>query len=69
MDKPKKSWQKPELIVLVRSNPAEAVLSTCKGGGQWQTPTGQENGCRNSNWAPAGAPASCGGGCSGIGAS
>jgi len=26
----KKTWQKPELIVLVRSNPEEAVLITCK---------------------------------------
>jgi hypothetical protein len=25
-----KAWQKPELIVLVRNEPAEAVLSTCK---------------------------------------
>jgi hypothetical protein len=26
----RKQWQKPELIVLVRSKPEEAVLSTCK---------------------------------------
>ena len=26
----KKAWQKPELIVLVRSNPEEAVLTVCK---------------------------------------
>ncbi len=26
----KKPWQKPELIVLVRSNPEEAVLIVCK---------------------------------------
>ena len=26
----KKSWYGPELIVLVRSRPEEAVLSTCK---------------------------------------
>ncbi len=31
--KPKKSWQKPELIILVRSNPEEAVLLSCKHGG------------------------------------
>ena len=30
--KVKKQWQKPELIVLVRSNPEEAVLLACKGG-------------------------------------
>ena len=28
----KKQWQKPELIVLVRSKPEEAVLTACKGG-------------------------------------
>ena len=27
---PKKQWQKPELIVLVRSKPEEAVLEICK---------------------------------------
>lgn len=26
----KKSWHKPELTVLVRSRPEEAVLATCK---------------------------------------
>ena len=29
----KKAWEKPELIVLVRSKPEEAVLITCKDGG------------------------------------
>ncbi len=28
----KKEWVTPELIVLVRSNPEEAVLETCKHG-------------------------------------
>ena len=28
----KKEWTKPELIVLVRSMPEEAVLATCKTG-------------------------------------
>ena len=32
-----KPWQKPELIVLVRSKPEEAVLVTCKNPGN---PTG-----------------------------
>jgi hypothetical protein len=27
----KKKWQKPELIVLVRNEPEEAVLTGCKG--------------------------------------
>jgi hypothetical protein len=26
-----KTWEKPKLIVLVRNNPQEAVLSVCKG--------------------------------------
>jgi hypothetical protein len=33
----KKQWTKPELIVLVRSNPEEAVLGACKGG-DWGGP-------------------------------
>jgi hypothetical protein len=27
----KKEWNKPELIVVLRSNPEEAVMGTCKG--------------------------------------
>ena len=27
----KKEWKTPELIVIARSNPEEAVLTTCKG--------------------------------------
>jgi len=30
MDENRKVWQKPELIVLVRSKPEEAVLGSCK---------------------------------------
>ena len=33
MTESKKEWVTPELIVLVRSNPEEAVLSTCKNSG------------------------------------
>jgi hypothetical protein len=29
----KKLWRKPELIVLVRSNPEETVLTVCKNAG------------------------------------
>jgi hypothetical protein len=42
-----KTWIKPALIVLVRSNPEEAVLSACKYG----NPTGAgsaNGGCFNS---------------------
>jgi hypothetical protein len=35
----KKSWQKPELTVLVRSNPQEQVLEGCKARGD-HLPTG-----------------------------
>jgi len=31
-ESPKRAWTSPELIVLVRSGPEEAVLQTCKGG-------------------------------------
>lgn len=27
----KKTWESPKLIILVRNNPQEAVLSVCKG--------------------------------------
>jgi len=30
MTESRKEWQKPELIVLVRSKPEEAVLGACK---------------------------------------
>jgi hypothetical protein len=33
-----RTWRKPELIVLVRSRPEEAVLFACKNGGS--TPVG-----------------------------
>ena len=33
MDDNRKEWQKPELIVLVRSRPEEAVLVGCKATG------------------------------------
>jgi hypothetical protein len=42
----KKAWSEPELIVLVRSKPEEAVLAGCKnaaGGGQG--PAGTNNKC------------------------
>jgi hypothetical protein len=29
----KKTWQQPQLIVVLRSTPEEAVLTVCKGGG------------------------------------
>lgn len=37
----KKEWKTPELIVLVRSNPEEAVLAACK----WSFQNGPFDGC------------------------
>ena len=30
----KKTWEKPKLVILMRNNPAEAVLNGCKSGAQ-----------------------------------
>jgi len=38
MEKENKEWQKPELIVLVRNKPEEAVLATCKSAVSTATP-------------------------------
>jgi hypothetical protein len=40
-----KTWQKPLLIVLVRSNPEETVLTACKVSAPSTTPTNQYPGC------------------------
>ena len=34
MEKEKKKWETPKLICLYRGRPEEAVLATCKQGGQ-----------------------------------
>jgi hypothetical protein len=36
---PKKKWEKPKLIVLVRGKPEEAVLAGCKNPGAAVLPT------------------------------
>ncbi len=36
MSEQKKSWQRPQLIVLARANPQEAVLTHCKTISQWR---------------------------------
>lgn len=38
-----KQWQRPELTVLVRSKPEEAVLATCKNTGTGGTGPGAAN--------------------------
>lgn len=42
----KKKWQNPELIVLVRSKPEEAVLGACKSGGMQGDATNQADACQ-----------------------
>ena len=40
-------WGKPELIILVRTKPEEAVLTVCKHpGGPATSATGDNNGCQ-----------------------
>lgn len=49
METRKKAWQTPELIVLVRSRPEEAVLATCKyktWGSGWPAPVYEDMGCQ-----------------------
>jgi len=41
----KKEWTEPELIVLVRSNPEEAVLLVCKTSGDYVNPAAENQGC------------------------
>jgi len=58
-----KAWSRPELIVLVRQKPEEAVLQNCKGG----TPGGAYQNNLNCSAAP-GIPTQCGE-CQALGAS
>ena len=46
MTENKKEWSEPELIVLVRSKPEEAVLSGCKGSGSPGSSDIQNTGCQ-----------------------
>ena len=43
----KKRWATPELIVLLRSNPEEAVLETCKYSSNPTGPVTGNVGCNN----------------------
>lgn len=47
MDEQIKKWTKPELIVLVRNNPEEAVLTMCKGGGLIPSFLSQDSMCHS----------------------
>lgn len=51
----KKAWSKPQLLVLVRSNPEEAVLGACKGGAQ----SGSSQSDQNCYWDPGGGCLQC----------
>ncbi len=58
----KKVWSKPELIVLVRSNPEEAVLSACKRGGRdgpYITEDGKGGKCNQNPTIPGGMNVHC----------
>ena len=46
----KKAWVKPELIVLVRKKPEEAVLTFCKTSGESVGPFVSENSCSPQGW-------------------
>ncbi len=48
MRESKKQWFEPELIVLVRSKPGEAVLSACKDSGGGGNPNDDNTGCLKS---------------------
>jgi len=41
----KKAWEKPQLVVLVRSQPQEAILILCKGDGVAQSSGDSYGGC------------------------
>jgi hypothetical protein len=45
MTESKKAWVTPELIVLVRSKPEEAVLSACKAISSGVAPGSDDNRC------------------------
>jgi hypothetical protein len=47
-----KRWEKPELIVLIRSNPEESILDVCKGGAIGSGPKMDFNMCRSLFWYP-----------------
>ena len=42
---PKKKWEKPQLVVLVRNQPEETVLFACKGSGDKGTSKNNKNLC------------------------
>lgn len=45
----KMAWKKPELVVLARSRPEEAVLAGCKYPSEFQTTGPNKKTCANNN--------------------
>jgi hypothetical protein len=54
-----KSWQKPSLVVLVRTEPTEAVMQTCKSTTtpRWSGQSTWRNNCRN--WTGSSCSGTC----------
>lgn len=41
----KKVWKKPELVIIARNKPEEAVLTGCKAAGNVSGPDGENTSC------------------------
>ena len=52
MEAKKRAWQTPELTVLVRNRPEEAVLAACKFTGTSTLPIESHNGCKQGRNKP-----------------
>ena len=50
----KKVWEKPKLVVLVRSKPEEAVLNACKGDDVGESSNWKFNGCAQDDFCFSG---------------
>ena len=50
----KKSWVKPELVILARANAEEMVLTNCKGGPGWEgDPNDYHASCKYNTGCPS----------------
>jgi len=45
MEKMWKKWDTPHIIVILRNNPEEMILSVCKGGGGISAPNAVDGDC------------------------
>ena len=48
----KKAWRTPELVILVRGNAEESVLTACKPTGGTVTPNSSNGNCQQMNMGP-----------------